>query len=190
VETETADHSRRFHGGAARLRSPERLARMEIPRVVDACLQGLEKPSVLDVGTGAGVFAEAFAPNASRVAGVDPNEELLTVARGFLPNTDFRAGTAESLPFPDSSFDLVFFGVVLHEVDDPAAALAEARRVARMRVAVLEWPYERGESGPPLEHRLEPARIQDLARSAGLGEGCLIKLASLELHLFTLTPSA
>jgi SAM-dependent methyltransferase len=187
---EPAEHPRRFHGGAARLRSPERLARLEIPRVTALCLEGLRGASVLDVGTGAGVFAEAFAPAAASVAGVDPDEELLSAARGFLPNADFRAGTAESLPFPDSSFDLVFFGVVLHEVDDPAAALAEARRVARVRVAVLEWPYERGESGPPLEHRLEPSRIHALARSAGLGEGRLIKLASLELHLFASTPRA
>jgi ubiquinone/menaquinone biosynthesis C-methylase UbiE len=175
---------RRFPGGAGRLRSPERLAVLEVPRVVGLCLEGLAAASVLDVGTGAGVFAEAFAPHAARVAGVDPNEGLLDAARGFLPDAELRVGTAEALPFPDGSFDLVFFGVVLHEVDDPAAAMAEARRVARRRVAVLEWPHRSQEVGPPLDHRLETSRIQALARSAGLRDGLLLALANLELHLF------
>ena len=34
-------------------------------------------------------------------------------------------------------------GHVLHETDDPVAALVEARRAARLRVVVLEWPYRR-----------------------------------------------
>ncbi|HTZ51502.1 MAG TPA: hypothetical protein VMF68_07580, partial [Spirochaetia bacterium] len=56
-----AGHGHRFHGGVERLRAPERLALMEVPRVVALSLDGGGFASVLDVGTGAGVFAEAFA---------------------------------------------------------------------------------------------------------------------------------
>ncbi|MGD0750348.1 MAG: methyltransferase domain-containing protein [Anaerolineales bacterium] len=44
---------------------------------------------------------------------------MLTTARQFVPAGDFREGTAKTLPYPDSRFDLVFPGHVLHESDEP-----------------------------------------------------------------------
>jgi len=34
------------------------------------------------------------------------------------------------------------------------------------RVAILEWPYRPEENGPPLEHRLRPETVKDLATPA------------------------
>jgi hypothetical protein len=34
-------------------------------------------------------------------------------------------------------------------------------------VCILEWPYQEGEFGPPLAHRLNPAEIENLAHQAG-----------------------
>jgi len=145
------------------------------------------------VGTGTGVFAEAFAsalaeaspaPSASlarRVTGIDPSIDLLTLARELVAKADFVEGTAERLPFADASFDLVFLGHVLHETDDPSAALSEARRSARLRVAVLEWPYRDEERGPPLAHRLEPSTILGLAEKAGFSAAERITLSHMEL---------
>jgi SAM-dependent methyltransferase len=73
----------------------------------------------------------------------------------------------ETLPFENAQFDVVFMGLVLHEADDVARALQEARRVAALRVVVLEFPYEQGEFGPPLEHRLKPESVVALGRQAG-----------------------
>ncbi len=160
-------HERRFNAGPERLRSPERLALLEAHHVAELSLEGLPDPSVLDVGTGTGVFAEAFAARASKVVGVDPDAELLTLARGHVPKAQFQEGRAEALPFDDASFGLVFLGHVLHETDDPVAALREARRVARVRVAILEWPWIRENQGPPLEHRLAPEQVERFAREAG-----------------------
>ena len=175
-------HERRFHGGAERLRSPERLALLEAPRVVELCLEGLSAESVLDVGTGTGVFAEAFAGAVRRIAGVDPDKELLVVARSHAPGADLREGIAELLPFEDGSFDLVFLGHVLHETDDPVKALREARRVARLRVAVLEWPYRQEEHGPPLGHRLRPQRVRSLAREAGFTSIERIRMSHMDFY--------
>jgi len=127
-------HEKRFHGGAERLRSA----------IV----------SVLDAGTVTGIFAEAFAGKGMQVMGIDSNEELLKVARTAVPGVEFREALLEKVPFGERSFDLVFLGHVLHETDDPLAALSEARRVARVRVAILEWPYRNEQQGPPLHHRL------------------------------------
>ena len=90
---------------------------------------------------------------------------------------------AEKLPFEDASFDLVYLGHVLHETDDRHAALAEARRVARLRVAVLEWPHVDEEQGPPLGHRLLPAELLSLAKETGFGEVTSYTLQHMQLYL-------
>ena len=55
-------HERRFNREIERLRDPQRVARMEIARVIELSLAGLaSSKTVLDVGTGSGLFAEQFA---------------------------------------------------------------------------------------------------------------------------------
>jgi ubiquinone/menaquinone biosynthesis C-methylase UbiE len=159
-------HERRFQGGSDRLRTAERIALLEVERVTALSMEGLTVTNMLDVGTGTGVFAEAFAELKVDVTGIDVNAELLAVAQQHVPAGNFREALMEQLPFPDRSYDLVFMGLVLHEADDALAALQEARRVTRQRVAVLEWPYREEPSGPPLAHRLKPETIENLATRA------------------------
>ena len=78
-------HDKRFEGDIERLRLPERVARLEVGRVVESCIEGNEITSVLDVGTGTGLFAEAFAGRGLVVSGVDANPEMLVAARQFVP---------------------------------------------------------------------------------------------------------
>jgi ubiquinone/menaquinone biosynthesis C-methylase UbiE len=174
-------HERRFHGGAERLRLPERIRLLEVARVIRLSREGASIDSVLDVGTGSGVFAEAFGKENLRVTGIDPDTDLLAVARRFAPNVVFQVAVAEKLPFEDGSFDLVFLGHVLHETDEPVAALSEARRVARKRIMILEWPYAQEDRGPPLAHRLSPERVLELAKAAGFPSLERITLAHMEL---------
>jgi ubiquinone/menaquinone biosynthesis C-methylase UbiE len=178
-------HERRFHKKAELLRSPERIALLEVDRVVRSCIEGLSIQSVLDVGTGTGVFAEAFARQGLAVTGIDPNGELLALAWRYVPNADFREAAAEELPFEADSFDLVFLGHILHEADDQRQALSEARRVGRRRVSVLEWPYRREEDGPPLEHRLRPATIEKLATEIGYRQVERGQLTHMDLYHLT-----
>lgn len=172
---------RKFHGKADRLRAPSRLALLEVDRVVTDSMDGLNPGSVLDVGTGSGVFAEAFAGRGLAVSGIDASPEMVEAARRHVPQASFRQGVAEAIPFADQSFDLVFLGLVLHETDNAVQALVEAGRVARKRVVVLEWPYRQQEMGPPLAHRLAPARVVRLARDAGFAEVDTVQLAHVVL---------
>ncbi|MGC8855303.1 MAG: class I SAM-dependent methyltransferase [Anaerolineae bacterium] len=174
-------HERRFTE-IERLRSPERLAHLDLDAVLAHTLDGLTAPSVLDVGTGTGIFAEAFARRGLRVEGLDVNAEMLAAARQLVPQVTFREGLAESLPYPAGAFDLVFHGMVFHETDDRLQALKEAARVARQRVALLEWPYEMGEFGPPQEERLRAEEVASLAQEAGLPVPQVIPLTHLVLY--------
>ena len=179
-------HDRTFRGRAERLRAPERIALLDVDRVVEMSLEGIDARRVLDVGTGTGLFAEAFARRGLEVAGIDPNGAVLELARGAVPGGTFLSGTADAIPFGDDSYDVVFLGHVLHEVDDPVRALREAGRVARLRVVVLEWPHVAEEQGPPLEHRLTREAVERAAREAGLAPVQVTRLTRMELFRWDL----
>ena len=160
-------NQRQFNGKAVRLRSAKRVALLEVDRVVDLCTTGISAKSVIDIGTGSGLFAERFYTCGLDVAGIDVNTEMVRAARDYVPQGQFMVATAESLPFEVHSFDIVFLGLVLHESDFPERVLKEAKRIARKRVAILEWPYLEEESGPPLSHRLKSDDILALAKKNG-----------------------
>lgn len=183
---------RRFSGEIERLRADERVARLEIERVVDLSLAGLSATSMLDIGTGSGLFAEAFAAHGLQVAGVDLREDMLEAARQYVPTGDFRLGHMETLPFADGAFDLAFMGLVLHEADDMVNALREASRAIRQRLMVLEWPFEIGESGPPQDHRLRAEQVLDAGHEAGFKSVEMVVVKHLVLFRLdkTAAPSA
>ncbi|MBI5444408.1 MAG: methyltransferase domain-containing protein [Deltaproteobacteria bacterium] len=81
-----------YKGKAERLHAPERLARLEVDRVVSLAREGLTLGSVLDIGTGTGIFAEAFSLLGLKVSGIDSNAGLLEVARARLPGLEFVEG--------------------------------------------------------------------------------------------------
>lgn len=92
----------------------------------------------LDAGTGTGRMLELIAPHASRAIGIDVSPDMLAIARDRLlreniQNAQVRLGDTYRLPFPNgaagSGFDVVLFHQVLHYLDDPGTAVAEAARV-------------------------------------------------------------
>jgi ubiquinone/menaquinone biosynthesis C-methylase UbiE len=180
-------HERRFDGAIERLRTPERIARLEVERTVALSMEGLEAHNLLDVGTGSGLFAEAFQKQGLAISGVDVNAQMVQVAGQLVPEGDFKVAPAEALPFPAGTFDLVFMGVVFHETDDALQALREARRVARQRVVILEWLYQEEEFGPPLAHRLKPEEVAALAYKAGFEKVETLYLDHMVLYRLCIT---
>ena len=93
--------------------------------------------SVLDVGCSSGYLARklaAAAGPAGHVTGVDPSQAAIAYARRHASGTmTFTVGTAQDLPLPDSSFDVVTCTLAIHHVParKRAAAFAEMYRVTR-----------------------------------------------------------
>lgn len=85
---------------------------------------------VLDCGCGTGRLAGALAETTvARIWGVDPEPEMLRVARSNVPGTvGLKEGRAEALPFRDNRFDRAVMWLVSHLVDRPAS-FRELRRV-------------------------------------------------------------
>lgn len=97
---------------------------------------------VLDIATGTGNTALALAPHVARVIAYDMTPEMLAetarlaAARG-LANVATRQGTAEALPFPDATFDIVTVRQAPHHFADVRAAVREMARVAKSGARVL-----------------------------------------------------
>lgn len=152
------------------MRASRRVALTEVDRVADACQETIHAWSVLDVGTGSGLFAELFLARGMVVTGVDRDPVILATARRLVPRARFVVGVAESLPLADAAFDVVFLGHVLHETNDVVRTLREARRTGRRRVVVLEWPYRKEPIGPVLSRRVAPGRVQSIADRLGFAK--------------------
>jgi SAM-dependent methyltransferase len=90
---------------------------------------------VLDVGCGDGGVPIAFAEAGAQAFGIEPDAASLERARIRAAEhgveVELRSGFAESLPWPDGSFDLVVLDNVLEHVGDRAGTLAEIHRVLR-----------------------------------------------------------
>lgn len=90
----------------------------------------------LDVATGAGHVAYAFAPHVARVWATDITQEMLDMvkaeaAKRGLANLRTAYAKAESLPFDDDNFDLVTCRIAPHHFDSIPQFLAEVHRVLK-----------------------------------------------------------
>lgn len=105
---------------------------------------------ILDVGCGTGSLSRALLASGKKISvvGVDPTEDYVSFARQGIPDprANFQVSTAESLPFPDASFDAAMALLVLQEFDDPGRAVLEMARTTRPNgsVAACLWDFQDG----------------------------------------------
>jgi 2-polyprenyl-6-hydroxyphenyl methylase/3-demethylubiquinone-9 3-methyltransferase len=91
--------------------------------------------SLLDVGCGAGLFAEPLARLGADVLGVDPAGESIAVARNHADECGarvrYRAGTLEEIVAEGQTFDVVSMMEVVEHAPDPAALVGQAALALR-----------------------------------------------------------
>ncbi len=107
---------------------------------VEAAMLALLGPGpfglIADLGTGTGRVLELVAPRAKRIIGYDINRNMLSYARAKLADrgithAQLRHGDIFNIDVPEASADAVIIHQVLHFLDDPGKAIAEAARIIR-----------------------------------------------------------
>ena len=89
----------------------------------------------VDLGCGTGALTRALAARVGptgMVTGIDPSEEMVAFAsRSATPSLQYAVHSAQALPFPDASVQVVATALALHHIDadQRPAAIAEAMRV-------------------------------------------------------------
>jgi SAM-dependent methyltransferase len=89
----------------------------------------LEGQAILDVGCGLGMYVRAFRRFSPDVFGIDIDADKLIEASHDLAN--LSVASAEGLPYPEGTFDVVLSHEVIEHVSDDRRAVAEAVRVLR-----------------------------------------------------------
>lgn len=124
------------HHGAKRMMRERVVSALELPLGSD----------VLDVACGPCLWTDLLRAKVGptgRVHSLDLDLTLLNCCRRAAPGSKKSAvqslvcGTFDSLPFPGSSFDAVFFSNGLAYARDPETAIAEQKRVVRPGGAVI-----------------------------------------------------
>jgi ubiquinone/menaquinone biosynthesis C-methylase UbiE len=102
---------------------------------------------LLEVGVGAGTDHLQWARAGAICFGVDLTDAAIETTRAHLAayglSSDLRRVDAETLPFPDDSFDVVYSWGVIHHTERPERIIAEIRRVLRPGGVFIGMMYGR-----------------------------------------------
>jgi ubiquinone/menaquinone biosynthesis C-methylase UbiE len=139
VKREHAEAARRYFAASAPSWDTIRalhVADTTVERAVLEVLGPRQFDSLLDLGTGTGRMLELLRGLYTRGVGIDASTDMLAVARANLDRAGIteaqvRLGDIQNLPFDRNSFDVITIHQVLHYLDDPERAIAEAARVLR-----------------------------------------------------------
>jgi len=153
----------------------------------------------VDVGCGQGFFtlpAARLVGNEGRVYGLDADSEAIRrlnekAAKEKLKNFKLEVGMAEETVFCDSCADIVFFGIVLHDFEDPNKVLSNAKKMLKPngRLVDLDWKKEPMQLGPPLQIRFNEKKASDLIEAAGFSID-EIKKEGLYHYMIVATPNS
>ena len=89
--------------------------------------------SLLDVGCGTGLLIDHLTKQKpARYCGVDLSDEMIRMAqKKRIGGAEFVVGSADKLPYPDESFDIVTCSQSFHHYPYPEEAMREAKRVLK-----------------------------------------------------------
>ena len=170
-------------------------------RTIAACAPAVDS-TCLDVACGPGILACALAGRVHHVTGIDITPAMIAQARARqatmrLDNLEWHVGNATALPFADGSFDRVTSRYAFHHMPDPAATLAEMKRVCRPggRIVVIDATPDAAKQAAydAMERLRDPShtsaltlgQLRQMGESTGLSE-VLVDGHRLEARLDTL----
>lgn len=114
-------------------------ARPGYPDDAVAWLAGDQPRDVVDLGAGTGKLTRSLVARGHRVTAVEPLEEMLAQLRAAVPGAVAVRGSAEEIPLPDGSADVVTSAQAFHWFDREAALPEIARVLRRGGRLALVW---------------------------------------------------
>jgi ubiquinone/menaquinone biosynthesis C-methylase UbiE len=159
------------------LEGPDRDAWQRPDQVIDV-LQNGESSVVADLGAGGGWFtvrlARRVGPN-GLVYAEDIQPEMITaiqrrVQREGLHNVKTVMGTDVDPQIPEGTVDAVLIVDAYHEMVQPVVLLRNVARALKPNgvIGIINFKKDGGGPGPPMEERVEPAKVIADAKAAGL----------------------
>lgn len=131
----------------------------------------------VDIGCGNGFFtipAARLVGNKGRVYGVDMGHEAIEEIRRRaesegLANLELKISKAEDVLLCLACADIVFFGNVLHDFQDPVKVLKNARKMLKPegKLANVDWKKMTMAFGPPLKIRFDEVKATHLIEAVG-----------------------
>jgi ubiquinone/menaquinone biosynthesis C-methylase UbiE len=131
----------------------------------------------IDVGCGEGFFtlpAARLVGEKGRVYGLDVSPQAIErlqikAANEGITTLLLRVGRAEDMVLCETCADFVFFGIVLHDFDEPIRVLANAAKMLKPSGTLvnLDWKKEPMEFGPPVEIRFSEEKAIKLIEAGG-----------------------
>ena len=126
-------------------------SRPEMPKQASMFIQnylGHEIHTLIDLGCGSGLSSIPWCESCEQVIGIDPNEEMLKIARGiFKDNLSFRQGFGSDTGLPEGSADAVVCSQSFHWME-PDATLKEIHRILAKGGVFAAIDYD----WPPVSH--------------------------------------
>jgi ubiquinone/menaquinone biosynthesis C-methylase UbiE len=112
----------------------ERYRRQSFPGIQARLRRLVSSPSVskvLEVGCGTGHWLSILSDLPIELTGVDPSRAMLEKARRRVARAQLVCASAENIPFPGGSFDLIFCVNAFHHFSDPKKFLRDSRLLLR-----------------------------------------------------------
>lgn len=158
-----------------RLLDPDRAKRLDTFLILTLSDINLHS-TVADIGCGPGFFTLPLAKYlvTGKLFALDIDDEMLDacrqrIAEARLGNVEVMKCSEFEFPLKNGSLDGAFMAFVVQQSPDKTRLLRAVRELLHPRgwCTVLEWYKKETESGPPVERRVDPPELQQLAEEAG-----------------------
>ena len=152
-------------------------------RDIAAKVNSVPYEALLDVGCGTGFLIDILAKQKSaRYCGVDLSDGMIRVAKSKkIPDAEFTVGSADRLPYPDESFDIVACSQSFHHYPYPEKAMLEAKRV--LKPGGLYILSDTGIGGVGTLHKRLLAGMLPACIGGGIGQSRLCMYLLRKAHI-------